>query len=204
MKSKLFHNRIKNMDSINLHFYGPFSFFKGENSLFHSKFAKSEGIYLWIIKNQKTNSNFIHYVGETTSFAKRHREHIIHILGLNYMILDAKSARNGIEKILWAGMWRNKTEDAVGETLDNYDLVTSHVIEYIRTFDIYFAPTELESSKRKHIEGCIGWNLRNKYPQYKTFYPDDNRVVMKPVKIGNKVIINADEVILGLDSEMFI
>jgi len=40
-----------------LHFNGPFSFLKGEKSLSHSEFVKSQGIYIWTIKDEK----FCHY-----------------------------------------------------------------------------------------------------------------------------------------------
>ncbi len=38
-----------------LYFYGPLKFTKGENYLFNSEFAKSEGIYIWAIKDEKHN-----------------------------------------------------------------------------------------------------------------------------------------------------
>jgi len=35
-----------------LHFHGPFKFARGDINLFHSGFAKSEGIYIWTIKDK--------------------------------------------------------------------------------------------------------------------------------------------------------
>ena len=157
-----------------LHFFGPYSFMKGDKSLFHSQYANSAGIYLWVIKDKKNNLNYIEYVGETDDFAKRQREHIIHILGLNYRILDAQSAMQGVPKIIWNGMWRDKTEDAAGKTLENYESINNQVMQYVKIIDVYFAPTKFPTDVRKHIEGCIGMNLRNKYPDLKISYPDDN------------------------------
>ncbi len=192
------------MGKIKLHFHGPFTFLGGERSLFHSEYAKDEGIYLWIIKQEKSNANFIHYVGETTNFAKRQREHIIHILSLDYMILDVHAAKNGIRKELWNGMWRDKSENAVLRTIENYTEVSKYVIDYIKIIDVFFAPTELPNDIRKHIEGSIGWNLRNNHPEYKTFYPDDNQVGTKSEKLGDKLLISCDEIIMGLDSVIMI
>jgi hypothetical protein len=192
------------ISNIKLHFSGPYTFFKGAKSLFHSAYAKSEGIYLWVIKQTNDNLNYIHYIGETTAFSKRHKEHITHVLGLNYQILDADKARQGIPEPIWNGMWRDKTENTVGYTLDNYDSVSKKVIEYIRVIDIYFASTHLTTDMRKHIEGCIGWNLRNRHPDLKIFYPDDNHVGTKPERLRENIIITSDEKILGLDDEIMI
>jgi hypothetical protein len=195
---------IVKMEQKILHFFGPYSFMKSSKSLFHSQYAKSEGIYLWVIKDKNKNLNYIEYVGETTNFAKRHREHITNFLGLNYRILDAQSALQGIPKIIWNGMWRDKSENAVGDTLENYDLISNQVTQYIKLIDVYFATTKFSSDIRKHIEGCIGWNLRNNYPHFATFYPADNHVGTKSKKLDEKIIISADEKILGLDNEMLI
>ncbi len=38
-----------------LHFHGPYKFFEGDNYLFESEFNKSEGIYLWTVKQKFVN-----------------------------------------------------------------------------------------------------------------------------------------------------
>jgi len=185
-----------------LHFSGPFSFQAGERSLFHSQFAKSEGIYIWVNKDKVRNLNYIHYVGETTGFARRHREHITHILSMNYYTLDAEAAMRGEVSILWRGMWRDKTEDAVANTLAAYQSLSSKVLDYVSTIDVYFAPTTYDMYTRRHVEGSIGWNLRNNHPEHKRFYPDDNRVGTKKKKLGVMLSITSDEPILGLDNTL--
>lgn len=192
------------MNGLTLHFFGPYSFQNGENSLFHSPYAESEGVYLWVIKDKTRNLNYIHYIGETVSFAKRQREHLINIMGLNYMVLDAESAVQGIEKVLWKGMWRDRSMNGAGKALEAYDSVSSKVTDYISVIDVYFAPTNMKSDIRRHIEGSIGWNLRNNHPECKVFYPDDNRVGTKFEKLGETITITSDEPILGLDSEIII
>ncbi len=186
-----------------LHFSGPFGFQLGEISLFHSQYAKSEGIYLWVIKDKVRNMNYIHYVGETErGFAERHREHIMSILNMHYYIADAESAARGEVNILWQGMWRDKTIDAVGNTLVAYQAFSSKVIDYVSIIDIYFAPTTYDMYTRRHIEGSIGGNLRNNHPEHKRFYPDDNHIGTKKEKLGVTLTITSDEPILGLDSEL--
>ena len=190
------------MTSKTLHFSGPYSFRDGDISLFHSPHAKSEGIYLWVIKDRTTNQNYIHYIGETKSFAKRQSEHITHILGLDYMILDAESAVRGVEKVLWKGMWRDRTLGRIEKTLATYDSLSSKVTDYISIVDVYFTPTNLPSDIRKHVEGSIGRNLRDDHPDHTLFYPDDNHIGTKANKLGETITITSDEPILGLDSEI--
>jgi hypothetical protein len=190
--------------SITLHFHGPFKFTSGENYLFNSEFAKDEGIYIWTIKDEKNNVNYVHYIGETSSFGKRQREHLLSITGLNYRIIDPFYARQGIEKIVWNGMWRDRSSTAFTTLLENYNEVSKTVIEYIGIINIYFAPTTIETYLRKHIEGCLGYNFRKNYPDLKIFYPDDNRVATKVERLGEKLILVLDDEIAGIDKEQTI
>ena len=109
--------------TVKIHFHGPFGFDKGENYLFPSKIAGSGGIYIWTITDETNDINYIHYIGETYLFSKRHREHLLEITGLNYRIIDPVEAKHGREKVIWNGMWRDKTPDAAARLLENYDKV---------------------------------------------------------------------------------
>jgi hypothetical protein len=198
---------VEQDNSINLHFHGPFKFTAGDNDLFKSEFARSEGIYIWTIKDEMNNANYVHYIGETFSFAKRMREHFTHIAGLNYRILEPAAARQGIELRIWNGMWKDKTASAVANVLERYEEVTERVVEYVGLINVYFAPTTLETQLRKHVEGCIGWNLRKKNkidPDLKLtrFYPDDNHVGTKSKPIGKTLKIILEEPIAGIDAEL--
>ena len=84
------------------------------------KYNQDEIIYLWIIKDTDSNINYIHYVGETINFSKRQKEHLAHILGLNYYVIDANLVKQGVHKIVWNGMWGDKSKDADSKTLENY------------------------------------------------------------------------------------
>jgi hypothetical protein len=74
-------------------------------------------------------------------------------------------------------------------------------VEYIGQINIYFAPTSLETSLRKHIEGCIAHNFRNAYPTLKTFYPNDNRVGVKAQRLGQTLLLRLSEPIAGIDAQ---
>jgi hypothetical protein len=188
------------MDSVKIHFNGPYSFANKNNSLFECKYSSSKGIYLWTI-NTKIG-NLIHYIGETDNFAKRHREHLINILGLNYGIFDISQAKEVKSVLIWKGLWRDKSPNPVEKLLMNYSKLSAIVIEYINSLDVFFAETDVDNNTRKHIEGSIGWNLRTKYPDYKILYPDDNHIGRSTKRMGKKLYITSNEVILGLDSEI--
>jgi hypothetical protein len=193
---------ISQMSQEYLHFFGPYSFNNENTSLFHSEFKYDEGIYIWVIKDIEHNTNYIHYIGETTCFAKRHREHLTNILGLNYYILDADSAKRGESVITWKGMWRDKSDDAAINVIEKYNSIAASVIKYVECIDVYFAPIKLPIDKRRHIEGSIAYNLRRKYPELTRFYTDDNHVGMNKEWFGEKIAITSDETIAGLDSEI--
>lgn len=187
------------MESIRLDFSGPFTFTEGESSVFRSPYAKSQGIYLWAIKQKEGNYHLIHYIGETTSFAKRQKEHLIHILGLNYGIFDPEKVQSGELEVLWRGLWRIKNADGPGLQMLAYPQLSSVVLGYISVLKIFFAELNVVGDLRKHIEGCIGWNLRNNHKDYDSLYPRDNHVGRKTIQSIGELLISCPADIKGLD-----
>lgn len=187
-----------------LNFHGPFTFTKGADYLFDTDFVKKEGLYIWTIKDEVDKLNYVHYIGETVCFGRRQREHLIQITGLNYRIIDADFARQGLEKIVWNGMWRDRTPNAVADLLENYNEVSKKVTDYIGLINVYFAPTTFELHLRRHIEGCISWNFSSKHPDLKKFYPGDHPIRVKTPWFGQRLILNLPEDIAGIDREQMI
>ena len=188
------------MEKINLNFSGPYTFTEGEMFVFKCEYTKSAGIYLWTIKQTAQNYHLIHYIGETVSFSKRQKEHLIHILGLNYGIFNPEKAQKGILELQWDGLWRNKTVDGPGLQLKAYKELNHIVLKYVSILNIFFAELNVEKELRKHIEGCIGYNLRNNHKEYKVLYPDDNHIgTTKAEKTQGELIISNSELIRGLD-----
>lgn len=188
------------MNDITIHFEGPYSLAGGERSLFHAACASSPGVYLWTFKQDSDSSYMIHYVGETISFAKRHREHLVHILSLNYGLFDPDKAKRGVCSILWEGLWRDRSADGPAKLLDRHAELALTVRCYVECLDIFFAGLDVDRQTRKHVEGAIGWNLRNRYPAAKILYPDDNHIGISRTPIGASLHITATETIQGLDT----
>jgi hypothetical protein len=188
------------MENILIEFIGPFKFFGKEKSTFSGDNKCSPGIYLWTFKTIK--GYMIHYIGQTTKFAIRQKEHLINILGLNYGIFDADEAKNGNQKIIWKGLWRDKNNVSLENALkDIYLDKKKEILEYIESIDIFFAELDGTNKLREHVEGSIGWNLRNNHKEFKTLYPDDNHIGISN-KMNCKLFIINNHNILGIDNEL--
>jgi hypothetical protein len=190
--------------AISLTFQGPFTFTKGTRYLFNAGFLRSEGLYIWTIKDDVDQMNHVHYIGETGYFARRQRQHLIQITGLNYPILDANFARQGLKKSIWNGMARDKSRNAAADLLESYNDLSKKVTDYIGLINIYFAPTDLGLRMRRHIQDSIIWNFRTNHPELKRFYPDDSHACIKPLRRIQKLLLNLPEAIAGIDCTQLI
>lgn len=187
-----------------LTFHGPFTFTDGPHYLFNAPFLKSEGLYIWTIKDTIDGLNHVHYIGETGYFARRQRQHLVQLTGLNYPILDADFARQGVQKIIWNGLARDKSRNAAADLLENYNEVSKKVKAYVSLINIYFAPTLFALGMRRHVQDSIIWNFRTKYPELKRFYPDDSHAAVKPQRLKQNLLLHLPEAIAGIDNEQLI
>ncbi|MBK7552198.1 MAG: hypothetical protein IPI61_11230 [Syntrophaceae bacterium] len=127
---------------------------------------------------------------------------MIHILGLNYGIFCPDKAQEGVSELVWAGLWRDKTPNGPTRQIEAYQRVHGDVIRYLSVLNIFFAELKIDNQLRKHIEGCIGWNLRDNHPESKVLYPDDNHIGVLPNRNHGELLITSSEIIRGLDSRM--
>ncbi len=199
------------MDS--LHFHGPFKFIQGPQYVGDQDIANHEGIYIWTIKDEVNDINYIHYIGEAkgsrprydgeaTGVVHRQGQHLTKILGLDYRIYDPDRAREGICEMIWTGMWKDKSNQNMARVLEAYDGVKDKLWEYISLINIYVAPTDLSDRVRKHLEGCIAWNYRRNHPELQVFYPNDNKTQRYDIQLSNPIAVTADEKIDGLIAEL--
>ena len=137
-----------------LHFQGPFTFVDHGRGIASCEFAASEGIYLWV----KTDGQrrYIHYVGETTAFLKRHKEHLTQKLGLNYGVFRADAVAADDPAPIYGGMWRDKSEDPLTRTVQAWLRLQQEILASVESVEVFFAPTALTNEMRKHVEGCPG------------------------------------------------
>lgn len=186
------------VQTLNVNFTGPFSFLDRHDSVFRASCAAYAGVYLWTIRQLADNTHMVHYVGETLFLAKRHREHLINILGLNYGIFDPDKAQQGISELIWPGLWRDKSPDGPAKLIAKYTALGDTVLRYLSVLNVFFAPLNVDTQLRRHVEGCIGWNLRNERPADAALYPPDNHVGTMSEKNRGELVITAPEKIRGL------
>lgn len=187
------------MRSLPLHFTGPLTFTSGDLCLFESPLRDAACIYLWTIQSDRDRRFYIHYVGETQAFAERQREHLVHILGLDYGIFDPAQARLGVQSLVWPGLWRDKSPEGPSRALEHYARVSMAVLDYVSALAIFAAAVQVDVKLRRHIEGSIGWNLREQHRESAVLYPDDNRVAKSSSKVSLRLEVSSDEPIAGLD-----
>ena len=183
-----------------IHFHGPFAFRAPGNTIANSEFAKSEGIYLWTLSD--SDSIYIHYIGETTSFLKRQKEHLLNILSLNYGLFSPNAVAENSPTPIYGGAWRDKSSDPLTGAIENWDIYKDQIIPYIDSLHVYFAETACDTSARRHIEACIAHDLRVNHPEDKLFYPDDNRTTMRKVKLGYHLRVHCSDNIKGLSDSI--
>lgn len=183
-----------------LHFHGPFSFVDRGHGIARCEFAGCEGLYVWVLSDGRRRC--VHYVGETTRFLKRHREHLTNILGMNYGIFRADAVAADDPVPLFPGMWRMRGGDPLTATIERWESLSRPVLEYLNSIEVFFAPTQLPSELRKHLEGRIARQLTERHPEAARFYPADNWTRTLPAPLGRRVAIASDHAIEGLDREI--
>lgn len=192
------------MNDLSIHFAGPLTFGAGPDSLFHSPLARSSGIYIWTVRQASNGAHLIHYIGETYSFARRQREHLIHILGMNYGIFDPDAATAGKCTLVWPGLWRDRSADGPARLLERYERLAKVAVRYVSQLRVFFAALDGDRELRRHIEGSIGWNLRNRHPGLCGLYPADNHLGRSRTPLHARLRITSAEPIQGLDPELMI
>lgn len=143
--------------------------------------------------------HYIHYIGEASLFARRQKEHLIQILGLNYGTFDLAAAKQGVRKLNCPNLWRDKSPDGPERALDRYGQLTRDVLDYVAGLTVFVAQIDGDVQLRRHIEESLAWNLRNNHPDDKVLYPDDNRVGAGRSKGTIRLEISSDKPIAGLD-----
>lgn len=189
------------LPTLELDFTGPYRFVGRDRSVFEAPCAASPGVYLWTVK-QHDGTHMIHYIGQTSAFAKRQREHLIQVLGLNYGIFNAEKAQTGVGELVWPGMWRKLPDEGPLQALEEYKRVNEKVLEYLSVLSVFFAEADVGGLLLRHIEGCIARNLRENHPEAKSLYPDDNRVGISGNRDRGLLRIRSTEPIRGLDAEI--
>lgn len=182
-----------------LHFHGPYTFVDRGRGIAVSEYRHSEGIYLWV--QSDGDKRYVCYVGETRDFLKRHKEHLTQMLGLNYGVFRADAVAADDAAPIFGGMWRDRSDDPLTRTVQAWLGLQKEIHAYVESLEVFFAPTSLASETRKHVEGCLARQLKQRHPVEARFYPADNRTIPREMR-GATVRVSSDLPIEGLDREV--
>jgi hypothetical protein len=188
-------------DAPSLHFHGPFTFVDHGRGIATCEFAKSRGVYLWVLSDG--NSRYIHYIGQTPNFLSRHKDHLFRIIGFHYGLFRADAVASRDSNWLFEGMWRLPRTQPKGDhltiTVNNWRELHQNILPYLESIEVFFAPTPaLSNNERCHLEGCIAHHLRNKQREHADFYPDDNRANIVGPMLNKAASVTSDHPIMGL------
>jgi hypothetical protein len=189
--------------SVNLHFRGPFSICsETDDVLANCPFRNGRGIYLWAVELLTTRYR-ISYLGETSrSFYCRTKEHLIQTMGGNYRVIDPDQMSQGIQQIVWNGLWRRKTRDKLPDFLSNYESLAPLIKRYLFGQVIFVAPLECELRLQRRVEGALAQHLRS-LPEASSLLPNDIRFVLRiATESAVTMSVSADADIEGLPQEI--
>ncbi len=190
--------------TLDLEFRGPFTFGAGPRSLFDSADRGASCVYVWTIRSERDGRCYAHYVGEAENFARRQREHLTQVLGLNYGILDPTAARQGEVRWVWRGMWRDRTPAGPAEALARYSSLTAAVSEYLEALDVFVAPVAGDRVLRRRVERALADQFRVGRPETGVLYPADNRVSGAPGGEAMHLRLSALEPIAGIEGVLVV
>jgi hypothetical protein len=184
--------------------YGPYGLCgTHEKILFYEDIGEEAGIYFWTVPYVQGGS-IINYIGETgVSFNQRFKEHMIHTAGGNYRICDPDFEVQGVERILWNGLWRKGTRDKMPEFVSRMIELSPAIKKSLEHSEIYVAPFKSEKRIRQRIEGAIADHIKAQPPPASGLLPTDVRYTKRwndedPVS----VLISGGDALLGLPKDL--
>ena len=184
--------------------HGPYGLCgEHEKILFHDSIGGEIGIYFWTVPYVQGGS-IINYIGETgESFTQRFKDHMIHTAGGNYRIYDPDFEVQGVERILWNGLWRKGTRDKMPEFVSRMIELSPAIKKSLEHSEIYVAPFKSEKRIRQRIEGAIADYIKAQPPPASGLLPTDVRYTKRwndedPVS----VLISGGDALLGMPKNL--
>ena len=128
---------------------------------------------------------------------------MIHTAGGNYRICDPDFEVQGVERILWNGLWRKGTRDKMPEFVSRIIELAPAIKKSLEHSEIYVAPFEGEKRIRQRIEGAISDHIKAQPPPASSLLPKDVRYYRR----GNEeepvnVQISGGNALLGMPKKI--
>ena len=184
--------------------HGPYGLCgKHERIIFYEPIGQEAGIYFWTVPYVQGGS-IVNYIGETgESFKRRFKDHMIHKAGGNYRICDPDFEVQGVERILWNGLWRKGTRDKMPEFVSRIIELSPAIKKSLETAEIYVAPLKSERRIRQRIEGAIADYIKAQPPPASSLLPKDVRYYRRGSdEEAVSVLISGGDALLGMPKDL--
>jgi hypothetical protein len=184
-------------------FNGPFALAACDAPLIFSDAISAEsGIYLWTIPY--VGGGFIvMYIGETQkSFAERMKEHAIQTLGGNYRISQPNRLREGVDEVLWNGLWRAGTRDQLPAFIERTDL-SEPSRQMLRAVRVFVAPFDGDRRLRRRLEAALAQHIWSQPAPASALLPRDIRFLrLAASEAATDVDVATDGHVLGFPARL--
>lgn len=192
------------LNTIFLRFAGPYPVCSENADILHGcPHSKKSGIYLWAVL-MPIGKYRITYIGETSaSFYRRIKEHVIQTLGGNYRICESAALRQGVQVVLWNGLWRKGTRNKLPDFLRRYVELAPLIKQSLAVENVFLAVLDCEKRLRRRIEGALAEAIRSN-PEARSLLPDDIRYLKrKNTEPPVRVVIETGSDFEGLPTEVY-
>lgn len=194
-----------NDTNFTLSFVGPFGLTGNHDKiLFYEPEAHLQGVYIWTIP-YIPGGLIVNYVGETsTSFGQRMKDHLIQKVGGNYRISDPDQIVNGIDAVIWNGLWRKGTRDKMGEYVEMLVDLAPKIQKSIALINVFVAPLEVEKRVRHRVETAFAEHIKSQPPPDSSLLPRDIRYYAKKKEdeTSFSIQVQCEAKILGMPSRL--
>jgi hypothetical protein len=119
--------------------------------------------------------------------------------GINYGVFRADAVAADDPAPIYGGMWRDRSADPLTTTMQRWLGLTREIHAGVESVEVFFAPTDVSNELRRHIEGCLSRQLKQRHPVEARFYPADNRTIPRAL-IGQAIRVTPELPIEGLDA----
>jgi hypothetical protein len=142
--------------ALNVAFVGPFALAgDGAPLIFGDAVSLRSGLYMWSVP-YAGRGFIVMYVGETgIRFGQRMKEHVVQTLGGNYRVSAPDRLREGVDDVVWDGLWRAGTRDRLPELIERFREVAEISREMLLAVRVFVAPLGADVRLRRRIEAAL-------------------------------------------------
>jgi len=128
---------------------------------------------------------------------------MIQTVGGNYRISDPDLLQQGVDRILWNGLWRKGTRDRMPEYLQRLVEFAPTIQRLFALERVFVVPFHSERRLRQRIEAALADHIKTQPAPISSLLPEDIRYyARRKGKEPVRVHMRSDELIIGLPCDL--